>query len=74
MKANGNFVIYATYDWRPFNIKWSSNTNGQGVGPYKVVMQDVGNLVIYEVHKILWSKPIIKEIVLFLSLCKQMAI
>jgi hypothetical protein len=58
MQSDGNFVIYST---PPNNGKnnnnpvWWTGTHGQGVGPYKISMQNDGNCVLYDSkQKPLW--------------------
>jgi hypothetical protein len=56
MQFDGNFVLYVTMDWKPKNALWSSKTNNKGVPPRRVVMQDDGNLVVYDVYNTaLWN-------------------
>jgi hypothetical protein len=43
MQHDGNLVISLRKD-----IIWTSGTNGQGVGPYRLILQKGGNLVIYD--------------------------
>ncbi|NDD83754.1 hypothetical protein EBZ38_05640, partial [bacterium] len=47
MQENGNFVFYV--DEKPM---WSSNTQNKGSGPYKLVMQDDCNLVVYDKNRV----------------------
>ena len=50
MQNDGNFVLYVTNDWVPANARWASGTNGKGVFPTHITMQDDGNLVIYDTY------------------------
>ena len=50
MQQDGNFVLYQTQLWIPQNAIWASGTNGKGVPPTKITMQDDGNLVIYDTY------------------------
>jgi len=43
MQTDGNFVVYTNGQ-----AKWASNTNGQGTGPFRLLCQDDGNLVVYD--------------------------
>ena len=43
MQSDGNVVVYS--NGQPV---WASNTNSQGTGPYKLIMQGDGNLVEYD--------------------------
>ena len=44
IQNDGNLVVYDSYG----NAQWASNTNGQGSGPFKAVMQPDGNFVLYD--------------------------
>jgi hypothetical protein len=48
LQDDGNFVVYNGNDFTAPNAVWSSNTGGVGYGPFKLVMQNDGNLCIYE--------------------------
>ena len=51
LQKDGNFVVYsaAAFNGQAKDIAlWASGTNGKGAGPYRVVMQDDGNLVLYD--------------------------
>ena len=51
MQSDGNVV--GSQGSRPF---WASNTNGRGVGPYRLTMQADGNLVAYDsTNKAIWA-------------------
>jgi hypothetical protein len=51
MQNDGNFVLYVGNHWVHTNAVWSSNTYGKGKGPYQLIMQGDGNLVIYDTYK-----------------------
>lgn len=46
VQNDGNLVIYDSRD----KALWSSETNGQGEGPYLLRMQDDANLVLYDIN------------------------
>jgi hypothetical protein len=48
LQSDGNFVLYNSKTFKPSEAIWSSNTHGKGKGPYKLKMQEDGNLVIYD--------------------------
>ena len=50
MQGDGNFVLYVSRHWIAKNALWSSGTCGRGTGPYRLVMQDDGNLVVYDTY------------------------
>lgn len=43
MQNDGNFVIY-----NGATALWDTRTNGQGVGPWKMVLKTDGNLVVFD--------------------------
>jgi hypothetical protein len=52
LQSDGNFVVKSADG----TSLWSSNTTGQGVGPYSLTMQTDGNLVLYDSKKSpIWS-------------------
>lgn len=57
IQDDGNFVVYSMKD--KDNVKnaiWNSGTNGKGKGPYRVTMQEDGNLVVYDsTNAALWN-------------------
>lgn len=56
IQSDGNFVIYKSEVFHYKNAIWSSRTNGKGTPPYYLIMQDDGNLVIYDKEeKAIWS-------------------
>ena len=56
MQGDGNFVLYVTQHWVPPNAIWSSGSSKKGIAPRRVVMQNDGNLVIYDVYsRATWS-------------------
>jgi hypothetical protein len=56
MQEDGNFVLYSNSHFVPKNALWSSKTNNKGQHPRRVVMQNDGNLVVYDVYNVaLWS-------------------
>ncbi len=51
MQHDGNFVVYSSKSSNGKgndNAIWASNTNGRGQAPYRTVMQNDGNLVLYD--------------------------
>nr|XP_012558468.1 mannose-specific lectin-like [Hydra vulgaris] len=50
MQGDGNFVLYVTQHWVPQNAIWASGSYNKGIAPRRVVMQNDGNLVIYDVY------------------------
>eukprot|EP01084_Bolivina_argentea_P089536 161553_1 len=63
MQADGNFVVYLggcrggkKHDYSAKMAIWSTDTHGQGKGPYKCVMELDNNLVVYDGEgKVLWT-------------------
>ena len=56
MQRDGNFVIYTSTDFSPVNAQWSSNSTERGQPPYRLVLQDNGNLIIFDANNIkTWS-------------------
>lgn len=58
MQRDGNLVLYNTYGdvSSPGAPMWASKMCGRGTGPYKLIMQDDGNLVIHDVDHIpIWA-------------------
>ena len=56
MQRDGNFVVYTSPDFSPVNAQWSSNSTGQGQQPFRLIMQDNGNLLICDVNnRQIWS-------------------
>ncbi|CAF3644682.1 unnamed protein product [Rotaria sp. Silwood1] len=56
MQRDGNFVVYTSRDFSPVNAQWSSNSTNKGQQPFRLIMQDNGNLVIRDVNnKVIWS-------------------
>ncbi len=55
LQPNGNLVLNKSGSFsNNDNIVWQSNTGGKGIAPYKLMVQDDGNMVIYDST----SKPI----------------
>ncbi|XP_047131880.1 uncharacterized protein LOC124810920 [Hydra vulgaris] len=50
MQGDGNFVLYVTHHWVPQNAIWASGSYNKGTAPRRVVMQNDGNLVIYDAY------------------------
>lgn len=48
MQNDGNFVIYKHRNTDDQEVKWASDTNGKGEGPWHLRMQADGNLVVYD--------------------------
>ncbi|CAF4928467.1 unnamed protein product, partial [Rotaria magnacalcarata] len=46
MQRDGNLVVYTSRDFSPVNAQWSSNSTGKGQEPFRLIMQDSGNLLI----------------------------
>ncbi len=56
MQRDGNFVIYTSRDFSPVNAQWSSNSTEKGQEPFRLIMEDSGDLVIRDAYnKQLWS-------------------
>ena len=50
MQTDGNVVLY-----KGSEHLWASNTNGEGKGPYELVMQSDDHLVVYDADsKVIW--------------------
>ena len=45
-QSDGNFIVYDLLSG-PGMVRWTSNTAGQGTGPYKTTYQTDGNFKIY---------------------------
>jgi len=54
VQSDGNFVVYMR-TLKDTRALWASNTGGQGHGPYKLINQADGNLVLYDKEKALWA-------------------
>ena len=52
LQSNGNLELCATSSRDPL---WTSNSSGKGAGPYELVMQSDGNLVIYGSQGPTWA-------------------
>jgi hypothetical protein len=48
LREDGNFVIYVSTHFVDSNIIWQSNTKGKGEGPFRLALQEDGNVVIYD--------------------------
>ena len=48
MQEDGNFVCYHGMNFQSQNAFWASNTGGIGLGPFRLVCQNDGNLVLYD--------------------------
>src|SRR5690606_34699025 len=48
MQDYGNFVLYKSDDFSASNAFWASQTGGIGNGPFRLIMQNDGNLVVYD--------------------------
>lgn len=56
MQLDGNFVLYQSMDWWPENAFWASNTDERRVEHRRIVMQNDGNLVMYDsLNKQIWA-------------------
>lgn len=57
MQGDGNLVIYSAPDMVPRNPIWSSNTyNKSPYKPFRLMIQDNGNLVMYDTHnRAVWA-------------------
>ena len=51
VQQGGNIVMYD----RNRNVMWTSGSYGKGEKPYKLFMQDDGNLVLYGNNKLVWA-------------------
>ena len=57
-QEDGNLVLYDGQN----NVRWASDTNGKGQGPYKLIMQSDGNLVLYGKDSfVVWASNTNKE-------------
>lgn len=52
MQTDANFVIYRI---NPRSVIWASNTVSNGQPPHMLVMQNDGNLVIYNYNGVTWT-------------------
>jgi hypothetical protein len=58
MQSDDNFVLYNSLHMVPKNAIWSSQTCNKSpfVGPYRVAMQNDGNLVVYDTYnRAVWA-------------------
>ncbi len=56
MQRDGNFVVYTSSDFSPVNAQWSSNSTGKGQPPFRLIMEDNGNLIIRDRNNVqIWS-------------------
>ncbi|CAF3987540.1 unnamed protein product [Rotaria magnacalcarata] len=56
MQRDGNLVVYTSRDFSPVNAQWSSNSTGKGQEPFRLIMQDSGNLLIRDAkNQLIWS-------------------
>lgn len=56
LEQDGELVVYMNDHFHQKNAMWRSKSGGKGHGPYRLVMQDDGNLVIYDSHnKATWA-------------------
>jgi hypothetical protein len=59
MQSDGNFCLYSKKGLNGMDYDhpiWATMTNGKGSAPYKAVMQEDGNLIVYDSKKsALWS-------------------
>ena len=56
MQRDGNLVVYTSQDFSPVNAQWSSNSAAKGEQPFRLIMQENGNLVIRDANnKQVWS-------------------
>jgi len=55
VQSDGNFVVYLR-TLKDLKALWATNTNGKSEGPYSLINQSDGNLVLYDKHtKPLWA-------------------
>jgi len=53
LKTDGNFVLYLTKEEHGKEVElqvWETKTHGKGKGPYKLVMQQDGNAILFDNH------------------------
>jgi hypothetical protein len=51
LQSDGNFVLYRSSVFEPYNALWSTDTYNLSVPkPFKLTMQTDGNLVLYDVN------------------------
>ena len=56
MQNDGNFVVYKGKSFLPKNAIWSTSTNGLGKAPYHCILEETGNLKLYDARpKTLWQ-------------------
>jgi hypothetical protein len=48
MQADGNLVLYSRLSLSPRYAVWASGSNGRGTPPYYLIVQNDGNVVIYD--------------------------
>ena len=53
IQGDGDLILYTSNHFVPQHALWSSKTNGKGTAPYRLVMQDDDNLVVYDT----WNAP-----------------
>lgn len=51
LQDDGNLCFYPNMQRIPESCIWNSGSYGKGRGPYRLIMQDDGNLVIYDADK-----------------------
>lgn len=62
MQDDGDFVLYNSLEFLPRNQFWSTGTKGKGVGPFRILLQTNGNLVIYGADdKMTWESNTAKN-------------
>mmetsp|Transcript_83613 Transcript_83613/g.102466 ORF Transcript_83613/g.102466 Transcript_83613/m.102466 type:complete len:150 (+) Transcript_83613:120-569(+) len=67
MQSDGNFVLYSRT-----TALWSSNTDGKGSPPYKIIMQLDNNLVIYDgFNRVMWASNTYDDGIVGAKLCMQ---
>jgi len=62
IQTDGNFVLYVSSQFHHSHSKWSTKTDGKSTGPYKLVMQNDNNLVIYDGwNEAIWASDTYKK-------------
>lgn len=48
MQSDGDLILYVSRHFCPKNSLWNSETHGKSQGPFICMMQEDGNLVVYD--------------------------
>eukprot|EP01015_Nassula_variabilis_P032726 TRINITY_DN76_c0_g1_i5.p1 TRINITY_DN76_c0_g1~~TRINITY_DN76_c0_g1_i5.p1 ORF type:complete len:335 (+),score=89.57 TRINITY_DN76_c0_g1_i5:66-1070(+) len=56
LQTDGNFVLYISSAFAPYNALFNTKTHDQGKQPHRLTLQNDGNLVLYDIdNKPLWA-------------------